>query len=329
MTSSGKSYSEFEIIRRFFADDRFYRGRDVVLGPGDDCAIVSVPEGFQLACSIDTQVAGVHFPVSIAAAVVAYRSLGSSVSDLAAMGAIPHVFTVALTLPESDSDWLAEFSSALAEMSNAMKIALVGGDLTRGPLSVTIQVSGLLPSHQALMREGARINDDIYVSGTVGDARAGLAYASEGISCDSPEAKYLLDRYCRPLPRLELGQKLLPLASAAIDISDGLVADLTHIARMSGVGARLEVEKVPLSSALESCVPADLIRDYALSGGDDYELCFTAAPEYRSEIEEISVLMGLPLSRVGQMTGEDGVYCVDAEGKRVETTRGYQHFDVN
>lgn len=329
MTSSGKNYLEFEIIKRFFTSGSFNKSKDVVLGPGDDCAIVVVPDGMRLAYSIDTQVAGVHFPEHSSADIVAFRSLGSSVSDLAAMGARPHVFTIALTIPESDADWLAEFSAALAEMANDLDIVLVGGDLTRGPLSVTIQVSGLLPARCALTRAGARVDDDIYISGTVGDARAGLEYALQQKPCNSPESEYLLGRYCRPQPRLELGQKLLTVASAAIDVSDGLVADLAHITEMSGVGAKLETGQLPLSDALMQCVPTELILEYALSGGDDYELCFTAAPEFRSDVSEIASLTGVPLSRIGRITSGTGIRCIDAEGDLIKVNKGYQHFDLD
>jgi len=329
MTAVGKNYLEFEIIRDFFMRGQFNRSADVVLGPGDDCAIVTVPEGSRLAYSIDTQVAGIHFPELCPAEMVAYRSLGSSVSDLAAMGAKPHVFTLAMTIPETNTGWLTEFSTALAEMANSLAITLVGGDLTRGPLAVTVQVTGILPAVGALTRSGARVDDDIYVSGTIGDAGAGLQYALNSELCESPEAVYLLGRYCRPQPRVELGQKLLTVASAAIDISDGLVADLTHITRMSGVGAKVEVERLPLSPELDQCVSRELIRTYALSGGDDYELCFTAAPEFRHEIEEIAVSTGTPVSRIGHITSEQDVECVDREGELITVNQGYQHFGPN
>lgn len=327
MNSSGKSYREFEIIRQFFSEELFNTHPDVVLGPGDDCAIVEVPDGFRLAYSIDTQVAGVHFPEDCSAEVVAFRSLGGSVSDLAAMGAQPHVFTIALTIPDSDSDWLAAFSTALASMANDLEIALIGGDLTKGPLSVSVQVTGLLPAQSALRRSGASVGDDIYVSGTLGDARAGLEYALNRKPNDNSDAEYLLARYCKPQPRIELGSKLLTVASSAIDISDGLVADLSHIAESSGVGAMLMLEHLPLSASLTRVAERQQIQQYALSGGDDYELCFTAHRQSRSEIDAVALATGLSLTRIGWITAENEVVCLDANGNRVDVEKGYQHFD--
>jgi len=327
MVPEANNSTEFEIISSFLDQGAFDRGKDVIVGPGDDCAIVSVPVGHNLAYSIDTQVAGVHFPVDVDGSIVAQRSLGSSVSDLAAMGAKPHVFTVALTLPCHDQEWLHGFTTAMASMARNLQITLVGGDLTRGPMAVTVHVSGLLKDGQGLQRAGAKPGDDIYVSGTVGDAAAGLQILMEKNSVSSTQRDFLVSRFCLPQPRLELGQNLVSIANSAIDISDGLVADLTHICQMSHVGAQVEVHKVPRSDELNSAYPTRAL-EMALNGGDDYEICFTVRPELRREIRQVSDLTTVPITRIGHINNRESITCVDAEGIVVSTGRGYQHFDV-
>jgi thiamine-monophosphate kinase len=326
MVPKANNLTEFEIINNFLDVGAFDRGKDVIVGPGDDCAIVRIPPGHNLAYSIDTQVAGVHFPVHVDGSIVAQRSLGSSASDLAAMGAKPHIFTIALTLPTFDNEWLRGFTTAMARMALDLQITLVGGDLTRGPMTVTVHVSGLLKDGQGLQRAGAKPGDDIYVSGSVGDAAAGLQILMDK-RIRTEQEDFLVSRFCLPQPRLELGQHLVTIASSAIDISDGLVADLTHICQMSHVGARVEADRVPLSDALKSTQPTHAL-EMALNGGDDYEICFTANPGFRQEIRQVSDVTAVPITRIGCISDDESVTCIDAEGNIVSTGRGYQHFDV-
>jgi thiamine-monophosphate kinase len=328
MAANTADFTEFGMIDRLLGKGRFKTSDDVIVGPGDDCAVVNVPSGFCLAYSIDTCVAGVHFPEHTSARVVACRSLGTSISDLAAMGADPQVFTLALTLPHNDLDWLEQFAGALAEMAAELNIVLVGGDLTRGPLTVTVHVSGLLRQGTGLLRSGAKPGDHIYVSGTLGDAAAGLEYLVDGKRDTGEDIDYLVARFCRPQPRITLGKELVNIASAAIDISDGLMADLAHICHASTVGARVEAARVPLSVALKKTLSAVRARELALNGGDDYELCFTVPPALAGRLTGISEKTGIALCRIGSITGDREITCIGPDGEPVITGRGYQHFEA-
>ncbi len=267
---------EFDLIRRYFlplAGDT--RSAAVSLGPGDDCAIQQLAPGTELVFSIDTMVEGVHFPVSYDPAHLAWRCLAAATSDLAAMGADPLCFTLALTLPEARSDWLQGFADGLRQAASLFGLALAGGDTTRGPLTVTLQVHGAVPHGQALLRSGATSGDLVCVSGTLGDAGAALALLAE--ADPDQDARYLLQRYHRPEPRLALGRQLRGLASAAVDVSDGLLADLGHILAASGVGAEVDARRLPLSAPLRRQA-GEGATALALNSGDDYELCVTIAP---------------------------------------------------
>ncbi len=328
MTANSADYTEFGMISRFLDRGRFQTGKDVIVGPGDDCALVTVPPGFCMAYSIDTCVAGVHFPSDSSAETVAYRSLGSSVSDLAAMGATPHVFTIALTLPDNDLDWLEQFAVAMGEMAGELDIMLAGGDLTRGPLTVTVHVTGLLRQGDGMLRSGAKPGDFIYVSGTLGDAAAGLQYLVANQMGTSAEIDYLVARFCRPQPRIALGLELVNIASAAIDISDGLMADLGHICESSAVGARVEAAWIPLSMALRTTESSVRAQEFGINGGDDYELCITVPPTRAGQLEAISERTGVALTRIGSITADPLVVCVGPDGEPLVTKRGYQHFDA-
>lgn len=328
MTANSADYTEFGMISRFLDRGRFQTGKDVIVGPGDDCALVTVPPGFCMAYSIDTCVAGVHFPSDSSAETVAYRSLGSSVSDLAAMGATPHVFTIALTLPDNDLDWLEQFAVAMGEMAGELDIMLAGGDLTRGPLTVTVHVTGLLRQGDGMLRSGAKPGDFIYVSGTLGDAAAGLEYLIANKAGTSAEIDYLVARFCRPQPRIALGLELVHIASAAIDISDGLMADLGHICEASAVGARVEADRLPLSAALRTSLSPGRAQEFGINGGDDYELCITVPPARAGQLTAISERTGVALTRIGSITADHQVVCVGPDREPLITKRGYQHFDA-
>lgn len=312
---------EFEIIERYFSH-LGGAGSDIILGVGDDCAIVSPPPGQHLCCSMDAMVEGVHFPVAYAPRYIARRALGAALSDLAAMGAKPSHFTLSLTMPDADASWLEAFASGLAHLAHQTEISLIGGDLTAGPLTVVIQVHGWVPAGQAVQRSGAQPGDIVVVSGTLGDARAALDLL--GGEAGSEAERYLLERYHRPEPRLALGRALRHIATAGLDISDGLMADAAHIAKASGCAVQLDAASVPISGALLSCFP-ELAHDYALSGGDDYELLLTMRPEDWSQAARLAG--DCSLTRIGTVAAGQGVV---VEG-RPEVTRaakkGYQHFD--
>jgi thiamine-monophosphate kinase len=319
---------EFDLIARYFANiGPTDLTPEVSLGIGDDCALLSVPAGQQLALSIDTLVAGRHFPATAAADDIARRALAVSVSDLAAMGATPKAFTLAISLPTVDTDWLAAFSRGLREAADHYAIALIGGDTTQGPLSLTLQVHGLVPASAALRRSAAMPGDSIYVSGYLGDAAAALAVIENRLSVTAEQCHYLCARFYQPEARTVLGQALLGVAHAAIDISDGLLADLQHIAKASQVAAYVDSHCLPLSPVLSAVLPATQALDCALSGGDDYELCFTAAADQHQQLMALSQQLQLPISRIGQISSGSGVHCVDAAGRSLTSTRkGYQHF---
>ena len=296
---------------------------DVALAIGDDCALLEVPEGMQLAVSTDTLVAGVHFPPETAAADIGYKALAVNLSDLAAMGAEPAWFSLALTVPEMDWDWLRGFADGLLELAKEHDIALVGGDTTRGPLSITVTVHGLVPAGQALRRSGARAGNDIWVTGSLGDAAAALRQLGGPM-----QSMKLRHRLNRPTPRVQAGVALRGLAHAAIDVSDGLAQDLGHILAASGVGAELDLGRLPVSSSLLDFFPDDDARwRLQLAGGDDYELCFTAPASEAFAIELAMAQLGVSASVIGHITAEPGLRCLTPAGDllALENT-GYRHF---
>jgi thiamine-monophosphate kinase len=320
------SLSEFTLIYRYFS--ALGRGDAVDLSVGDDCAILRLEEGERLAVSVDTMVVGVHFPEDSFPEDIGFRAVSAAASDLAAMGARPLGMTVALTLPKVDEFWLNTFSQGLAAAVSEYKLPLVGGDTTRGPLTITVQVMGALPTDRAMLRGGARVGDDVYVSGTLGDAAGGLAFLQGQWQPEPDAAEYLLNRFNRPRARIALGRELLGRATAAIDISDGLLADAGHIAAASGVKIRIEPKLLPLSAALSSYRTqspksphgshdidnsADQVMQWALTGGDDYELCF-CLPAGEDPPEGCTL--------IGRVEAGQGVDC----GLDVDIPAGYQHF---
>ena len=316
---------EFAIIERFFAGLITTTSPEILLGPGDDCGIFTVPAGHEVCISTDTLTAGVHFPEDAAAAVVAQRALVANLSDLAAMGAQPLNCTLALTLDEraATDAWLAPFAERLRQLVAEFAIPLIGGNLSRGPLSLTFTVLGTVPAGTALRRDGAHVGDDVYVTGSLGDAAAGLRQLQQGVLPDP----VLLARYQCPAPRLATAMALRGLASSAIDISDGLLADLDHISERSGLGIDIELARLPLSSALLANFSLAEARQLALAGGDDYEVCFTAAIAQRQAIMHIATITGVPVSLIGRVTAGPQVQVLDAAGQITSIThRGFGHF---
>lgn len=314
--------SEFALIRTYFADLGASRA-DVTLGVGDDCALLRVPPGQALAVSIDTLACGVHFLPDCDPEALGHKCLAVNLSDLAAMGAEPAWATLALTLPpelaRAQPDWLAAFARGFGTLARRHGVALVGGDTTRGPLSVTVQVHGFVPAGAAIRRSGARAGDLVCVSGTLGDAGWALRALLAG---ELPEPR-LRARLERPEPRLALGHALRGLATAMIDISDGLAADLGHILESSGVGAELDLAALPLSPAVAATGDWSL----PLASGDDYELCFCLPPEHAATLPAIAVRTGCPLAIVGRLHPGQGLVCRTADGQALAFGRaGFDHF---
>lgn len=314
---------EFEIIAKYFS--RPTSDPDVTLGVGDDAAVLKV-DG-HLAVTVDTLVAGVHFPDGMAPHLLGYRLLAVNLSDLAAMGASPRWCTLALTLPGADELWLDGFSRGLYELAERYGVSLVGGNLARGPLTLTLQLMGSVEPKNLLTRAGGHVGDDVYVTGTLGDSAAGIALILE--RCEAPQgsaAAALKERFYRPVPRVGAGLKLGPLATAAIDVSDGLLADLGHLCKASGCGAAIDVERVPLSAELLSLFPPQEALAHALGGGDDYELCFTAPPSRAEEIEAALEAASTPVRRIGQLVAGQSVVCRRDGEPYTPAVRGYRHF---
>lgn len=318
--------SEFDLIRTHFADLGPPRG-DVVLGVGDDCALLAVPSGQRLAVSIDTLVSGTHFLPDVDPEALGYKSLAVGLSDLAALGAEPAWATLALTLPADlapgSAPWVAAFARGFGALAQTHGVRLVGGDTTCGLLSVTVQVHGFVPDGLEVRRSGARPGDLICVSGTLGDA--GLALR-ELLADRAPEG-FLRSRLDRPVPRVALGLALRGLATAMIDVSDGLAADLGHILEASGVGAELDLGSLPLSAPVARAVVEDGDWTLPLASGDDYELCFCLPAERAAALPGLAERSGCPLTVIGKIRSGQGLICLGPDGRAVKLARtGFDHF---
>lgn len=333
------SRTEFEIIEQFLArSDAAFNSASVRCGIGDDGAQLTVPDGKLLTVSMDVLVADVHFPANADASLIAQRALAVNLSDLAAMGAQPLAFTLGLTLPEFESEWLASFGAGLAVMARRFDCPLVGGDLTRGPLSIAIQVHGYNDDSGGILRSRAAVGDWVYVSGTLGDGAVALAnlglethlgadleFAASALN--EADRQYLDQAYYQPEPRLALGQRCAGLVSAGLDISDGLLGDLGHITRASGVAARLDLSLLPTSLAASKALTPRGLQLAAMLGGDDYELCLTVAPGNAPELERIASELQVPLTRIGELETGSGIHCFDNSGQPVDfPMHAYQHF---
>lgn len=315
---------EFALIQRYFASAR--RSGDVLTGIGDDCAVVQPPAGRHLVMSIDTMVEGVHFPASAAAEHIGARVMCGALSDLAAMGAQAHWFTLALTVAEADERWLAGFSEGLLSVADAHACCLIGGDTTCGPLTVSVQVHGSVAPGQALLRSGARPGDALYVTGCLGDGAAALAVLQGRLQVDDTAAKYLHQRFYRPMPQLLAGALLAGVASAAIDVSDGLCADLEKICHASSVGAQVDVSRLPIAEIWREQATADECLQWALAGGDDYQLCFTVPQTQMGKVDAWIASGVLDASAIGEITGLSGVSLVNEGRPYQPASRGYNHF---
>ena len=318
-----RAWDEFQVIERYFT--RQSDDPRVVLGIGDDAAVLKTSGA--TAAATDTLVAGVHFPEGVPGDAVGHRALAVNLSDLAAMGATPRWCTLALTLPESDHAWLESFARGFFAFAVEHGVELVGGDTTRGPLSVTPQVLGEIEVERMLTRAGAAAGDDIHVTGTLGDAAAGLDLVRRCGSSANEARRMLISRFLKPSPRVAAGTALRGLATAAIDVSDGLLADLGHLCRASGCAASVDVERLPISPQLRELFPMKVAETWALTGGDDYELCFTAPPSRRRAIGQALAACATPVRRIGLLKEGGGVYC-RRHGRPMAppATPGYAHF---
>jgi thiamine-monophosphate kinase len=317
---------EFELIRRFFL--RQESGAGVLIGIGDDGAVITPAADRSLVVVVDSLVEGVHYPLNFPAEHVGYRALAVNLSDVAAMAGTPRWMTLALTLPEAREEWLTNFAAGLFEAAREYDVSLIGGDTTRGEQTViSVQLLGEVVSTAVLTRAGAGAGDGIYVSGTVGDAAAGLALLQTSRRAGSADdVAYLQARFARPCARVNLGLAIGGVATAAIDLSDGLGADLVKLLQASAVAGTIDLHRLPLSPQLLRTFDDELALGYALDGGDDYELCFTAKASDQSRIEELASRHNLPLTRIGEVSPGTGLTCLKG-GQRISWQgRGYSHF---
>ena len=314
------SLGEFDLIAKYFTRSV----KRAALGVGDDCALFATSPGMQLAVSSDMLVEGRHFLATVAPERLGHKALAVNLSDLAACGARPVGFTLALAMPRVDERFLEGFARGLLALADEHDCELIGGDTTQGPLNLCITVFGELPAGEALLRSGAQPGDDLYVSGTLGDARAALEVFRGCLSVDGVAFEALRHAMEQPQPRVALGQALRGVATSAIDVSDGLLGDLGHILRRSQLGATLEVDALPCSTVLRT-LPVSLQREFTLAGGDDYELVFSAPPARAAAVTRAAEASGVGITRIGRLHAEPGLRLVDANGLAV--ANGFGSFD--
>jgi len=320
--------TEFELIRRYFTR----AAPNALLGIGDDAALIQASSGNVLAVSTDMLVSGTHFLPDTDPYMLGHKALAVNLSDMAAMGAIPRWATLAIALPlkdggGADETWLERFSAGFFALADQYGVELVGGDTTRGSLNLSVTIFGELPEKQALRRSGARIGDEIWVSGTLGDAALALAHLKNHVELTVDELAACAPALHQPQPRISLGLALRGIANSAIDISDGLLGDLGHILDASKMAAEIDFSVLPVSTVLRAYVPQSLGMQCVLSGGDDYELCFTAPVMHHAEILGISARLALPLTRIGSIVAGRGCAMHDASGKLIDVeAAGYDHF---
>jgi len=322
------SLTEFQSIRDYFSKLTLHRP-DVPLGIGDDCALLSVPQDRQLALSVDTLVSGVHFPEHTPAEDIGYKSLAVSLSDLAAMGAEPAWVSLALTLPRLDETWLADFCRGFFSLAQRYNVQLVGGDTTTGPTVITTQIHGYVARDQALRRNGAKPGDLIYVTGNVGEAGLGLLLVQQKLELPTPFTElgnHLIQRLNRPTPRVEIGLALLGVATAAIDISDGVAADLNHLLTASSMGARIDAQTLPVAECFSAIGNQVGGWKQPLTAGDDYELLFTAPQDMQDKVQQIADQHQCKITCIGQIQQAPGLRCyLNGELLKLDTL-GYEHF---
>jgi thiamine-monophosphate kinase len=328
-----------DIIRDYFSTPELsFEQEGLELGIGDDAALIQIPNANSLSISTDVLVEGVHFPKNANPSQIAKRALSVNLSDLAAMAAIPHFFTLGLVLPSANEDWLSEFSAGLGEIAQKYRITLIGGDLSKGPMAIAIQVHGLSPVGKALRRDGAKIEDELFVTGPLGEGAIGLLCvggkshlgSSFKFLSDPPNKirNYFEEAYYQPTPRIDFALTCREYISSAIDISDGLVGDLKHLVRASGTGAIVEVEKVPVSREAQCFMTADNLRRAALYGGDDYELCVTVPPNKTKDFIDQAKKLGIEVIKIGKIITGKGVELVSSLEKTipVEEVKAFTHF---
>ncbi len=316
---------EFEIIDRYFLHGSY--PADVVVGIGDDGAVVKNQAGEETVLATDTLVESVHFPVGTSALDLGHKSLAVNLSDLAAMGAVPRWALLSLVLPHAEEDWLSQFSLGFMSLAEQYSVALIGGDTCSGPLCITVTVAGTLPVGTAITRSGASPGDQIWVSGSLGDASIGLGIIQAGADQADPNQLWLMRRLNAPEPRVTLGCSLRGLASAAIDLSDGLLADLGHILhRSGGLGAVLDVSLLPVSPAASAVCGDRAARSSALAGGDDYELCFTAPRRYETKIEALEQEKASKTKKIGEICAGEGIRLIGPGSEHYNVTgAGHLH----
>ncbi|UDG79314.1 Thiamine-monophosphate kinase [Candidatus Ecksteinia adelgidicola] len=324
------TYKEFNLITHYFKRSKNLN-KSVILGIGDDCALLSLKEKQLLAISTDTLVSGTHFFPNIDPMDLSYKALAVNISDLAAMGANPAWVLLSLTLPKINKNWLKRFSDSFYKNLNFYKIELIGGDITRGPLSITLTIHGLIPIGKELTRGGAQIGDWIYVTGTLGDSAAGLAIIENRLKIKNKQAcKYLIDRHLRPKPRILQGQAIRSLATSAIDISDGLIVDLKHILKSSTCGASINLNNIPQSKILKSSVDTKQALYWGLTGGEDYELCFTIPDTKRYKLISVLKNYNTRYTCIGQIIKTSEGIVFYHYNKKVEFSyKGFEHFCSN
>lgn len=316
---------EFELIRRYFTEQVVKR-KDVHLGIGDDCALVTPGERQHIAVTTDTLVAGVHFPFNTSARAIGHKSVAVNLSDLAAMGADPSWMSLAITLPEVDKNWVEEFCAGVFELCEFYNVQLIGGDTTQGPLSITITAQGLIPYNKHISRAGAKAGDWLYVTGELGGAALALQSIQGKVQVDEKYHQEIQTRLDFPKARVLAGQALREYATAAIDLSDGLIADLGHICTASGVGANITLDTLPIACAVKNTLSAENAINTALTGGDDYELLFSVAEDNRVGMETALANTGNKITCIGQLNGSEKITATlhnDPFNIKVES---YQHF---
>jgi thiamine-monophosphate kinase len=318
--------SEFELINEYFKSSTVQRD-DVLLGIGDDCAILSPPPGKQLAVSTDTLISGVHFPNNTSAENIGYKSLAVNLSDLAAMGAEPAWVSLAISLPEADETWISEFMQGFNQLALKHNVALIGGDTTCGPLSITVSVTGFVDTAKSLKRSNAKVGDIIFVTGNLGDARLGLESLLGNVSIPDADAKsYFLSRLNKPEPKVTIGQLLTNYPVAAIDLSDGLLADLNHICTASSMGAVIQLDKIPLSEEFLNSSNNEPNWSMVCNAGDDYELCFTCPPESIDSLLNDLNEHGIEVFPIGEIDKSCEVTCYLNGDQYSHIGSGYNHF---
>lgn len=313
---------EFDLIRRYFTPASATLPAAVITGVGDDCAVLRLPPQCDMAISVDTQVCGVHFHADADPALVAARTLRCAASDLAAMGAEPLGFTLALTLPAADENWLRAFARGLLDTAQQLQCPLIGGDTTKGPLTISIQVHGSVPAGKALRRSGARVGDQVWVSGTLGDGAAALALLEQRLPLGEEATHYLQQRFYHPAIDFTLAVQLRELASSCIDVSDGLLADLGHLCTASGVAATIHRAALPLAMQWRAAVTPPQAWQWALAGGDDYRLCFTASAQHLTALQALD-----GLHCIGVITAGSGIVVLDEQGVPCPVdNQSFRHF---